>query len=138
MSRDLIHSVVCEMAKKVLKKFYTQLSIILPIDDLVHRLYSQDLLSSHHRTELRKLIAKDDKIKYFLDNVLDPSIDIGYTMQFDEMVNLMENSDDSAVKYLVKKIQDFLSRETQGETFTTLLPPETPPFPEAGMQLSCT
>ena len=82
----------------------------------------------------KRLITKDDKINYFLDKVLDPSIHIGYTMQFDKMLNLMESSDDSAVKYLVKRIRDFLSSETQGETSgTTLTPSETP---EAGMSFN--
>ena len=123
-----------EMAAKVLKQFHEQLSIILPIDDLVQHLYSQDLLSKHHKDQLKKLTARDDKIRYFFDDMLDPSIRVGYLGLFDEMLSLMENSDDSVVKFIAKKIQSSLSSEAPSEATETPIPEATEtPIPKAGM-----
>ena len=104
-------------AKDAMKEFSYELSRILPTDYLVEHFYAQGLLSSEHKTRLKSFTTRKDKTEYFLEEVLERSIDVGYTEQFDEMLYLMENSDDRAVKFLVLKIQVFVAQNSSTFNF---------------------
>ena len=67
-------------AMDIFKKFYSELTKVLPmiINILVTTFYSRELLSGNHK---------------------------GRIVQFDEMLKVMTNSDDPAVKYLVDEMQ---------------------------------
>ena len=98
----------------VFKKFYSELTKVLPmiINNLVTTLYSKELLSGDHKSRIESLLTEKEKTEYFLDKVIKPGLEIEYTEQFDEMLRVMRNSDDSAVNYLVDKIQKFTSTTT--------------------------
>ena len=95
----------------VFKKFYSELTKVLPmiINNLVTTLYSDKLLSGDHKDRIESLLTDREKTEYFLDRVIKPGLEIEYTKQFDEMLRVMKTSDDSAVNYLVNKIQKFTS-----------------------------
>ena len=82
------------------------------INNLVTTLYSSQLLSGDHKGCIDSLPTTKEKTEYFLDKVIKPGLEIEYTEQFDEMLRVMRNSDDSAVNYLVDKIQKFASATT--------------------------
>ena len=96
-------------AMDVFKKFYSELTEVLPmmINNLVNKLYSDKLLSDDHKSNIADLTVEKEKIQYFLDKVIKPSLKIEYTELFDGMLKLMKASDDRTVMYLVKKISDF-------------------------------
>ena len=98
----------------VFKKFYSELTKVLPmiINNLVTTLYSKKLLSGDHKSRIESLFTDREKTEYFLDKVMKPGLEIEYTEQFDEMLRVMKTSDDSAVNYLVDKIQKFTSAAT--------------------------
>lgn len=98
----------CEVMKEALKAFYSNLSEILPIEYLVKHLYSDNLLSDDKKRSLEGLSECSKKIQYFLDYVLTPSVNIGYTDIFEKMLHLMERGDDKPVKFLAEKIKQFL------------------------------
>ena len=91
----------------VFKKFYSELTKVLPmiINILVTTFYSSKLLSGDHKDHIDSLPTNKEKAEYFLDKVIKPGLEIKYTEQFDEMLKVMTNSDDSAVKYLVDEMQ---------------------------------
>ena len=93
-----------EEFKKAVKKCYPNLLELLPISKLIERFLSHELLSFDRKSELDKLNSPKDKIRYFLDEILIPGLNINYTGHFDEMVNMMKGSDDVLVKLLVKKL----------------------------------
>ena len=51
-----------------------------------------------------------EKAQYFLDKVIKPGLQIDYTKQFDEMLLIMQNSDDPPVKYLGNEVVKFMER----------------------------
>ena len=95
----------------VFKKFYSELTKVLPmiINDLVTKLYSDKLLSDNHKDCIDSLATGKEleKTKYFLDKVIKPGLTINYTKLFDEMLRVMESSDDPTVNYLVNEIHKF-------------------------------
>ena len=93
----------------IFKKFYPELTEVLPmvITSLVTKLYSDKLLSGNHKDCIDSLATGKDKTEYFLDKVIKPGLTINYTKLFDEMLRVMESSDDPTVNYLVNEIHKF-------------------------------
>ena len=91
------------------KKFYPELTEVLPmvIASLVTKLYSDKLLSGNHKDCIDSLATGKDKTEYLLDKVIKPGLTINYTKLFDEMLRVMESSDDPTVNYLVNEIHKF-------------------------------
>ena len=91
------------------KKFYSELTKVLPmiINDLVTKLYSDKLLSGNHKDCIDSLTTGKEKTEYLLDKVIKPGLEINYTKLFDEMLRVMESSDDPTVNYLVNEIHKF-------------------------------
>ena len=90
-------------AVEVFKKFYSKLIKVVPmiINDVVTKLYSDQLLSGNHKDCIDSLATGKEKTEYLLDKVIKPGIEIDYTKLFDEMLRVMESSDDPTVNYLV-------------------------------------
>ena len=93
-------------AMDVFKKFYSELTKVLPmiINILVTTFYSSKLLSGDHKSCIDSLPTNKEKAEYFLDKVIQPGLEIKYAEQFNEMLKVMMNSDDPAVKYLVNEM----------------------------------
>ena len=98
---------MAKSTKDAFKEFYPKLLEILPVDRLITQFYSKQLLSSDHKSRLDALSTHKERTKYFLDEV-EPSVKIDFTDKFDEMLVIMANSDDPAVKFLAKNIKEFL------------------------------
>ena len=98
---------MAKSTKDAFKEFYPKLLEILPVDRLITQFYSKQLLSSDHKSRLDALSTHKERTKYFLDEV-EPSVKIDFTDKFDEMLVIMANSDDPAVKFLAKNIREFL------------------------------
>ena len=96
-------------AVDVFKKFYSKLTKVLPmiINSLVTKLYSDKLLSGDQKSSIDSLASSKEKTVYFLDEVIKPGLEIHYTKLFDEMLRVMESSDDPTVNYLVNEIYKF-------------------------------
>ena len=93
-----------EEAKRAVQKCYPNLLELLPISKLVDRLYSRELLSFDRKSRLDSLTSLEEKIKHFLNVILIPGLNVDYTGHFDEMVDMMKESDDVLFKCLVKKL----------------------------------
>ena len=114
-------------SKEVFKEFYPKLLEILPVDCIILHFYSKRLLSSAHKGKLDSLSTNKERIKYFLDEVIEPSLKIGYVDQFDEMLAIMMKSDDPAVKFLANEIKKSREVTPQRITHSQARTPNTPP-----------
>ena len=99
------------ITQNAFKSFYYRLVKVLPINNMSSTLYSHDLLPGDHKDAIDALDTQKKKVEYFLDRVIKPGVEIGYTGQFDEMLKVMENSDDPPVKFLAGEIKKFISEE---------------------------
>ena len=88
----------------IFKEFYPKLLEILPVDSLLNHLFSKQLLSGAQKDRLRDIPTNRERVKYFLDEVVERGLKIGFMDQFDEVLAVMANSDDPTVKFLAKEM----------------------------------
>ena len=93
------------MAEGVFRKFYAKLLKVLPMKTILSEFYSRGLLPGDHKANIEALDTQKRKAEYFSDFVIKPGIEVGYTGQFDEMLKVMEISDDPAVKFVAGEIR---------------------------------
>ena len=104
-------------------KHYVQLVAVLPIENL-SEFVSRGLLPGDHKQKIESLDTRNKKAEYFLDKIIRPGIEISYRKQFNEMLELMKNTDDDTVKHLARKItesvsDDHISRDVDQPTSRT-------------------
>ena len=109
------------MAESVFQNFYPKLLKVLPINSILTDFYSHGLLPGDHKANIDALDTQKRKAEYFLDYVIKPGIEVGYTGQFDNMLKVMETSDDPAVKFVAEEIRRYVSCGEMSRE------PETPP-----------
>ena len=113
--------------KRAVKKFYPELLKTLPLSHLVPCLYSEGIISNDSMRKLQAL-SELERIKYFLDDVLMPGVEIGYITLFKKLLGVMQVSDDGAVKYLAGEICSFLSIDSVVSPSSSTTLPFAPPI----------
>ena len=96
------------LCSEVFKQFFAKLAKSLPMDDpiFVAELFSHDLLPGDHYDKVKSLATRADKATHFLDSVIRPAInDVD---SFNELLNVMEDSEYSNVKELAQQIRSKL------------------------------
>ena len=78
---------------------------MLPIEDIVQDFFSRKLLSNSHKSQIDSYSDQKSKRKYFLDEVIYPSIQVGVADLFKEMLALMRRSDDMVARGVAGKIR---------------------------------
>ena len=99
------------MAEGVFRKFYAKLVKVLPMKTILTEFYSRNLLPGDHKANIEALDTQKQQGEYFLDYVIKPGKEVGYIGQFDEMLKVMETSDDPAVKFVVGEIKGCSNNE---------------------------
>jgi len=103
---------------EVFQDYYCKLVETLPMDDakFIARLYSSRLLPGDLKNQL-KLVHRTsaDKATLFLDGVIEPSVTSGGGSSFDELLNVMEDSEYENVKELAKLIRTSLRKRSSNE-----------------------
>ena len=104
------------MSTKVFQKFYATLVKTLPMNNAIFmaELYSRDLLPDNLKEHVESLATSAKKASYFLDYVIKPSVTIGDASRFDDLLNVMEDSEYQGVKELAKLIRDSTVMNTAG------------------------
>ena len=117
-----------EEALRAVKKCYPSLlkPRLLPISELIVHFYSINLLSNHQKSKLDRCNESEDKIKYFLDDMLIPGLNICYTGHFIAMVSLMKDNDDVITRHLVEKLMADASTDASTEASTNTSPLTSP------------
>ena len=95
---------------EVFKQFYHKLVTTLPMNDVTFtaHLFSDDLLPGNLNDQLKSLATASDKAAHFLDCVIKPAVTIGVDRSFNELLNVMEDSEYSNVKELAQQIRSKL------------------------------
>ena len=98
----------------VFKEFYSKLVKTLPMDDalFIAELYSRDLLPDDVIEHVQSLPTKANKAMYFLNHVIKPSVTTSVGSSFDQLLNIMEDSEYQGVKELAKLIRTSLRKRS--------------------------
>ena len=80
---------------KVYNDYFKTLVKILPMKDtyFTATLYSNNLLPGETSEYIDSLPTKGERAKYFLQNVIKPSLDDNKTKDFDKFLSIMEKSE---------------------------------------------
>ena len=105
-----------EKAKQAVKKCYSDLMKVLPINDLVEHFFSRNLLSFDQKRKIDGLTLRKEKIAYFLDEILISGLSVGSTEHFDNMVTMMKESDDILANRSAERLTDVLDDSTSTTT----------------------
>ena len=116
-----------EETQRAVKKCYLNLLKLLPINELAERLYSHEKLSYKQKSVLSSFASLEEKTRYFLDEILIPGINIGYSGHFDEMLIIMKESDNILTRLLAEKLMT---------NITTAVPIDTS-VTDAGIKFPC-
>ena len=106
------------MSTKIFQKFYPKLVKTLPMNDPIFmaELYARNLLPHNLKEHIESLPTSANKSSYFLDHVIKPSVSSGdassEASRFDELLNVMEDSEYQGVKELAKLIRDSIGMNT--------------------------
>ena len=104
------------MTTKLFRQFYSNLVKTLPMNDAIFiaELYSRDLLPDNIKEHVESLPTTAQKASYFLDHVIKPSVTStsGVASSFDQLLDVMEDSDYQGVRELSKLIRDSLGETT--------------------------
>ena len=103
---------------EVFKQFYYKLVVTLPMSDVTFtaQLVSHDLLPGDLNDQMKSLATASDKAAHFLDRVIKPAVTIGVVRGFNELLNVMEDSEYFNVKELAQQIR---SKLKEGSVNTT-------------------
>ena len=82
---------------------------------LTSRLYSQRLLPGSNKDKIDSLSTDKEKAQHFLDKVIKPGLEVGNTDPFDEMLRIMETSEDSTMKHVAGDMKKFMDGQSPGE-----------------------
>ena len=102
---------------EVFKEFYFKLVKTLPMNDalFIAKLYSRDLLPDDVKEHVQSLPTRASKAMHFLDHVIKPSVTTGVGSSFDQLLNVMEDSDHQGVKELAKLIRTSLGKRSSSD-----------------------
>ena len=89
---------------EVFTDLYAQLTEV-PINDMIGELFANNLLPGDHKATIKSLSTPKEKAQHFLDEVIKPSLKIGYTEQFDKLISIIESSDNPTLQFLAQQIR---------------------------------
>ena len=97
---------MAEQYKIVYKKFYAKLVQSLPLTDAQFRaaLVSKQLFCGDLLNQIDLKGTSAEKSEHFLTNTIDPSLNVGKTDLFVNLLQVMENSDSPTLKSLANDI----------------------------------
>ena len=85
----------CSKAIENITTNYAQLTRSFPIDGLVPDLYSKKVISDVQKEHIEKEKYKMGKVSFLFDEVIKPELVIGISTKYDNLIKVMEDSDDS-------------------------------------------
>ena len=75
----------------------------LPINAILGHLYAKEVIAVRDKEMIETSRLKEDKMAYYLDNVITPSLQSGVTVKFKRFLEVMEESGDPVfIKMAVK------------------------------------
>ena len=95
----------CSKAIEYIKDNYIKLTRGLPIDDLLPNLYGKKVVNDVQKEDIHMKKSRKDKVSYLFDNVVIPELDIGASTKYNNLIKVMEASDDTTAKHLAKLLK---------------------------------
>ena len=93
----------CSTAKVNIQKNYYELSI-LPINSMLSKLYSLGIITLEEKQQIKANPVENDRMEYFLDNIIVPSLEDNVDMKFRGFLKVMKESDDSTLISIAAKL----------------------------------
>ena len=104
-----------EHYKEAYERFYPDLLISLPMEDpqFYLELEKKRLFFGDHSEEVKAKDTEARKAAHFLQNAINHSLKIDNTEPFDNLLEVMENSDNGVCQSLAKEIKTYLINKKQ-------------------------
>ena len=93
----------CSTAKVNIQKNYYELSI-LPVNSMLGKLYSKGIITLEEKQQIKANPVESDRMEYFLDHVIIPSLEDNVNMKFREFLEVMKESGDSTLISMAAKL----------------------------------
>jgi len=101
-------------AKQALQKFYVQLTHVIPVNDLLGDLVSEDVITIDQKIEIQHYSSIPKKrAEYLLDNYISQDLSAGYDFKFMKLLYVMKGMKDSGCVKVATSIQRQLLGETE-------------------------
>ena len=95
----------CSKAIASIEINYPKLTGSLPIDSLLPDLYSEMVINDVQKENIQKEKLKEGKISYLFDEVIKPELERGISTKYDNLIKVMEASNDIVTNYLAKVLK---------------------------------
>ena len=95
----------CSKAIKHIRNNYSRLTTSFPIDGLLPRLYSKEVIDQEQKEAIRVKSLRKEKVSFLFDEVIIPELEAGISTKYDNLIEVMKSSDDSLAKRLVELLQ---------------------------------
>lgn len=76
----------------------------LRIDSMLNHLYAKKVITEREKEMIETSRLKSDKMTYFIDNVIIPSLENNFTVKFKGFLEVMKGSDDLLVIDMAEKL----------------------------------
>ena len=105
---DYVAEFDCSTAKENVKDNYVKLTN-LPINLMINQLYSKGVITDEEKLKIEALSLEIDRMKYFLDHILLPSLKNDVAIKFKGFLEVMEESDNSILTSMAKMLGMYAS-----------------------------
>ena len=95
----------CSKAIKHIRNEYSRLTTSFPIDGLLPRLYSKEVIDQEQKEAIQVKKLRSKKVSFLFDEVIIPELEAGISTKYDNLIEVMKASDDSLAKHLVELLQ---------------------------------
>ena len=99
-----------------LVKFYKDLCNVLPVDDLLPVLVTQQVITIKNKDLIMTGKTNDERTQCLLDHFISKSLSVGDTTTFYKLLEAMKTS--PKCSFLVERINQFLSNIEEEESFS--------------------
>ena len=79
----------------------------LPIDAILGHLYAKEVITERDKEMIETSRLKADKMAYFLDKVITPSLQSSVTVKFKRFLEVMEESGDPIFIKMARKLGNY-------------------------------
>ena len=90
----------CPKAIENITTNYAKLTRSFPIDGLLPDLYSRKVIGDVQKEAIEKEKYKKGKVSFLFDEVIKPELESGISTKYDNLIKVMEASDDSTANHL--------------------------------------
>ena len=88
---------------KKLKCDYVEL-LNLPISSILNHLFAGDIITAKEKKEIKAIPLEEDRMEYFLDDIIIPSLEINHTFKFKGFLKVLEDSDNPVLTTAAKNL----------------------------------